>query len=256
MPDNYFKMKVNNVEEDGDSEEFHQALKKRNNLIKKKFGNNDIVIAAPHHAPKGQDKLPSGRVADNNAGYFARNVADHIRGKLVVGTKANKDPNKTNGTYHKHTVGAKPKVLVEIHGHKGGRNRPYDVEISCGAISHTKHAERIASRIKHYLKKIAQNISSEDGKMAQSLRNLTVNGNYNEIIMKASNTKSIADARREHIMPYHIELRPDLRLPEHGGKTSITKKGMYVSRAIAAALADVHKDVINKKSRKLEELLE
>ena len=196
---NYHKMKFRKIKSSGNSKEFHETLKKRNNLLKKDYGCNGIIISAPHHSPKGLENIAGGtRPADNNTGYVARNIADHCKGQLVIATRATEDPNKTEGTFHKHTVGKSPNVYVEIHGHVSAN---YDIEISCGAESHTEHSEKLAGKVKQYLANIATNVEMSKPEMAERLRNLTVCGNYEDIKMKANGTKTITDARNVFFEP-------------------------------------------------------
>lgn len=256
MPKNkYFKMKVNR-QDSAYSNEFHDALKKRNNLIETKFGANEIIVAAPHNAPKGENTIAKGkRPADNNTAYVARNIADHCRGQLIVATRANRDPNKLEGTYLKHTIDTSPEIFVEIHGHKGGKKRPFGVEVSCGSKNLSSYSEHLAKKIKNQLKNISSKIKNQEPEIASKLKKLRVSGNYDRITLTGQDSKSIKNARSKGIIAYHIELGPAMRISTQGTEKSIPKLGVYVSQAISAALAKTHKKIICKKSNRLENLV-
>lgn len=247
----YHKLEYHLTNASGSSKEFHNLLTSKNTLIKKVYGQNNIIISAPHHAKKGVDHIANGsRPADNNTGYIARNIADHLKSTMLVVSEASVDPNKTNGTYYKHTVDSKPNVLTEIHGHLSGN---YDIEVSCGSEKLSIYSEVLAEKIEYYLNQIANGLNDED--LAEELRNITICGEYNKIKMKASHTKTIQEAYPQ-TMPYHIELHKSMRVLDEGTEKSIPIKGVYVSQAIAAALADVHSNEVVKTSSTIEDLLD
>ncbi len=233
---------------------FHRMLREKNHLIKKAFGTNQVVVAAPHHTPKGVDKMPTGRAGDENAGYLARNVADHLKGTMVVAANAEYDPNKEPGPYESHIVTDQAKVIVETHGHAGSRTRN-DIEISCGTKELNKYSKELAEKIRQYLLKIADKIRSESPGVARELRGLIVEGDFDKIYFKASNTRSLQEARRKGIVPYHIEHITKLRTSSSGTQKSLPEVGVYVTQAISAALAENNGDVIRQKSRTIEDLL-
>jgi hypothetical protein len=239
---------------DAAGREFHELLTNRNQLVKKRFGENEIVVAAPHHTPKGIDRMPVGRPGDENAGYTARNVADYLKGMMVVAANADYDPNKEPGTYETETFDSNPKIIIETHGHGGTRTKN-DIEISCGSSDMSLHSIKLAQRIKHYLIKIADQIKDGNPSLASELKDLKVEGDFKKIYFKAADTRSLAEAREKGITPYHLELITRIRKHERGTSQSLPELGTYVTRAISAAVAEIHGNIIKNPSKTIDDLV-
>lgn len=76
--------------------DYKLADREDSHLIKVKEPNSNIVIGAPHHAPRGVSNLPCKEHpdSDENAGYLARYLADKLDASLVVAVNAKEDYNK------------------------------------------------------------------------------------------------------------------------------------------------------------------
>ena len=88
----------------------------------------------------------------------------------------------------------KPRILVEIHGHGGGRSTA-DIEISSG--KHNKDASiEFARKLQSSMKR------------SRFKRSYSVSGDYDKITYKASEAVSI---NSDNWLAFHIELCPELR---------------------------------------------
>ncbi len=106
-------------------------------LIIEEREDNGIVIGVPHHAPKGIEYLKcknekgNYRVADENAGFLGRYVAEKINSHSIIANNYYFDVNKNLRTDYSIQIAKwKPKYLIEIHGHG---NDCYGVLISSGS---------------------------------------------------------------------------------------------------------------------------
>lgn len=173
-------------------------------LIVEDRSRSDIVIGAPHHAPAGTPHMPCPEHsdADENTGFLGRRLADRLDCCSIVVCNATVDPNKTlDSDYARQIARWQPRILIEIHGH-GKVRSPYDVEISCGSVDHSAHAEALAADVR---RRIAGQAEFAD---------VTVCGRFGDIYFKATRTLTITDARW---LAYHIELSSRLRKPTAGG---------------------------------------
>ena len=162
-------------------------------LIKVKEANSDIVIGAPHHAPKGVTSLPCKNHpdSDENAGYLARYLADKLDASLIIAVNAKEDYNKNpDSEYIDFIREINPKIFIEIHGH-GGRKAKKDIEISAGS----KQKENWSVELSNLLTESFQN--------EEKLSNLSISGKWDEIYFKAGGTESI---KAGDWIGLHIEL--------------------------------------------------
>ena len=237
---------------------FHDLLTKHDQLLTTRFGYNRLIVAAPHHTPKGVENLPCGRWGDENAGYLARNVADHLGATMVVAANANYDPNKAAGDYESLTVCCDPQVFVETHGFGYGYGKPMtqnDIEISCGTPEFNAQAMHLAERMRFYLAKVSKRIASNDPQTAEELISLKVEGDYGNIYFKAKQTRSLSKARLKGILPYHIEHNSAIRKNGPRSERGLPVLGEYVTAALAASIAEIHQDVVLSTSKTIDELI-
>lgn len=115
-------------------------------LIEEKAKKN-ILIGAPHHAPGGEKNMPCPEYtdADENTGFIARRIAEHINASSIIACNYRIDPNKNVRTdYALQVSQGMPAFLVEIHGHRARKKenprKPDDmtIEISSGSIGRNK----------------------------------------------------------------------------------------------------------------------
>jgi hypothetical protein len=159
----------------------------------------DIVIGVPHHAPAGVEKLPCGRVSDENAGFLGRYIAEKLDCCSIIACNYTMDVNKCSGRdYAVQIAKWQPKVLVEIHGH-GGKKAKYHIEISSGSKEENKE----------YSMPLAKKLSDKHLKDDQQ-KEISICGDYGKIYFKAKDTATIRDGRWR---AFHIELPPKLRIP-------------------------------------------
>ncbi len=173
-------------------------------LIIEERERRDIVVGVPHHAPAGVSELPcpEHRVADENAGFLGRYLAEKLKCCSVIACNYPVDVNKSLQTdYGKRITTWEPEVLIEIHGH-GALKAKSDIEISSGGHDCDAHSKKLADRL-------AAGFAKTD-----LLRDVTVCGEYDRIYFKASATATILEPRW---ISYHIELPPELRKPSGGG---------------------------------------
>jgi hypothetical protein len=216
-------------------------------LLVRSWGRDDLVIASPHHAPKGVPDLYPGRLADENAGLVVDRVAEALgaRGVIVCHARSH-DPNKVDGPYLDEVLRPPLAALVEIHGHQGvGPSGPrqrarHDVELSTGSLPTQALAEALAGRLV-----AAQQALAEGRKAAReapegvrrAIGSLTISAAWDEIFLRATRTESLRRARERGVPTLHVELPPRLRIdPGHAG---LPAAGVAFAALLAAALADV-----------------
>lgn len=154
---------------------------------------SEIVVGVPHHAPLGIGVLPCPEHpnADENTGVLGYYTAQLLDCHFIAACNYFIDSNKSRGSdYYRKLADWSPLILVELHGHGQGNAR-YDIEISCGSHKRTDWSSRLAGMIRE---KIAA---------VQSLQNYSVNGDYQQIYFKASQSVSITS---ERWLAFHIEL--------------------------------------------------
>lgn len=200
------------------------TTKRVTKFLKKDKKNSSIVIGAPHHAPGGVEELPcpDHKVSDENTGFIAWEISKSLKTHAAIACYAKIDPNKKLDTsYSKQIIKWSPKYLIEIHGHGGVNVDEKVIEISSGNAKRNRYSEKFASVLQKKFSAI------------DSLKNYTVNGNYNDIYFKAKGTATIIDNRW---IPFHIELPPSLRINEKKGLPEISK---FVIESIIETIKEV-----------------
>jgi len=89
-------------------------------LLIKERSDKIYVVAAPHHAPIGQNRLPCNDHPDSDegAGYVALDLAEKLNCHSIIAFNYFIDANKDRSTdYFRRIERWNPVVLVEIHGH-------------------------------------------------------------------------------------------------------------------------------------------
>jgi hypothetical protein len=174
------------------------ADKENEHLIVVDGDTADLVIGVPHHAPLGMTYLPSPdqRDSDENAGYIGYQIAQSLHCRCVIACNACFDPNKSAATpYYTAIAALQPKILVEIHGHSGGKT-PFDIEISCGNINNNTLSRKLAG----YLRA---------GMRSHPLfKEFKTSGDFDLIYYRASRTITI---NTEQWIAFHIELPKKIR---------------------------------------------
>jgi hypothetical protein len=188
---------------------------------------NSVVIGVPHHAPAGKDTLPclDHQEADENTGYLGRYLAQTLRCCSVIACNYPLDSNKfLRSDYTMQIAAWNPKVLVELHGHNA-RKAKSGIEISSGAGD--------PSRGKALAERLADAFRKDD-----RLRAVTVCGDYEQIVYKATRAVTINDGRWTG---YHIELPPNLRKMIEGMDGRPPRAAYAFCDALAGALSEIHK---------------
>lgn len=189
-------------------------------LFSQKAKNSRIMVAVPHHAPRGISRMTCDRNADENAGYLGCYLADKLDASLIVACNYFHDPNKFDySDYFRFIEENRPELLIEIHGH-GARSAIYDVEISSGPYDN-KFGENFA------------NLLIDDTKTDEILEKLTVSGDYSKIYFTAQYSITITDNRWHSL---HIELPPNIR--KNGDSAYPPETGYKLMDHICAVLKD------------------
>ncbi|WP_143824684.1 hypothetical protein [Natranaerobius trueperi] len=186
--------------------------KEHSHLIKEIETSTNILIGAPHHAPKGIKSLPCKEHpdSDENVGYLAQYLANKLNASYIIAVNAKSDYNKIlDSEYIQFIKYIKPKIFIEIHGH-GGTNAKQDIEISTGS----KDKESWSIELSKILK---ENLQKDD-----TLNNLSVSGSWNEIYFTAKYTKSI---KTGDWIGFHIELPQNLRISKLDAVTLPPEEG-------------------------------
>jgi hypothetical protein len=156
---------------------------------------SSIIVAAPHHAPKGSKKMFCDRNADENAGFLAAWLAQILNCSCLIASRYFFDPNKSmDSDYFKFIEKINPELVIEIHGH-GAKLANYDIEISAGP------------QLPLFAKGFAQKLLNLTKKDAL-LKAYSISGDYHKIYYTAQYSLSITDDRWKSL---HIELPPKLR---------------------------------------------
>jgi len=169
-------------------------------LIIEERKHNDVVVGVPHHAPAGILTLRCSKHpdADENAGFLGRYIAEKLKCCSIIACNYTVDVNKFFRTdYTMQIASWNPKVLIEIHGHSGGKANS-DIEISSGSSDNDRFSKDLAD-------KLASSFST-----VEELNALSVCGEYSKLRFKARGAVTISDGRW---VSYHIELPPVLRKP-------------------------------------------
>jgi hypothetical protein len=157
-----------------------------------------VLIAAPHHAPVEISTLPcaSHPSADENTGWIAYELASRLNCSCLIAGNYYIDSNKyKTSDYFKKIESVHPKILIEIHGH-GSISAKFDIEISCGSREKSHLSQRMATQL-------TKSFSNHP-----SLCHYTISGNFDQIHLRA--TKSLTINTNEWTA-YHIELPFQLR---------------------------------------------
>lgn len=171
-------------------------------LIYHPGNNQEILVAAPHHAPLGVQQLPclTHPTSDENTGWIAYHLARLLDCGCLIAGNYFLDPNKhRTSDYYKKIESLMPTTLIEIHGHGSGAAN-YDIEISSGSRDKSHLAERLADYLKQAF--FTHN----------HLKNYTICGDFDRIHFRA--TKSIT-INNDLWKSYHIELPQKIRENEN-----------------------------------------
>ncbi len=187
----------------------------------------DIVVGVPHHAPAGKSTLPCSEhpIADENAGFIGRYIAEKLNCCCIIACNYTTDVNKFFRTdYTMQIARWNPKVLIEIHGH-GETKAKHNIEISSGSSNNDKFSKKLAD-------KLAASFS-----INPELKDITVCGEYNKIYFKASTAVTISDGRW---IAYHIELPPILRKPSNGTSGKPPEIGYKFCKLLIEAMHEIY----------------
>jgi len=181
--------------------------------------NSEIVIGAPHHAPRGVKRLPCDRPADQNTGYIALYLAELLGCSTIISTNATMDPNKKiDSPYSQLLKNLSPKYLIEIHGHGSGKAN-FDVEISAGNFKDNQWSLLLAKNLNNKL----------EG--APVLNKLNISGDFNKIYFKATKTVTI---QYDGWLGIHIEL--PLKLRREKNYTQLPLIGKQFTQCLAVSI--------------------
>ena len=189
-----------------------------------------VVIGVPHHAPAGVTKLPcpEHEDSDENTGFLGRYIAEALQCSSIIACNYTMDVNKCNRTDYAIQIAKwKPKILIEIHGHKGRANHGkanYDIEISSGSLGREQHSKQVAKQL-------------ETAFTNSDLEQHTICGEFLKINFKASSSVTITD---ERWIAYHIELPPELRKPCNGSSGKPPPIGYQFCNALISAIKVIH----------------
>ena len=168
---------------------------------------SNIIVAVPHHAPRGVSRMLCDRNADENAGYLGSYLAQELNCSCIIASRYFFDPNKEEGSdYCRFIESLHPDLVIEIHGH-GSRNALFDIEISSGPHD------------PEYAKKFGEQLMAAV-KETPDLADLSISGDYQEIWFTAQFSKTVTDKRWNtlHIeLPRSLRIDPDSSLPPQRG---------------------------------------
>ena len=199
-------------------------------LIIEERDRKEIVVGVPHHAPVGTIKLPCPQHTDSdeNTGYLGRQLAEALNCCSIIACNYTMDVNKIfRSDYAMQIATWKPRVLVEIHGHKGrtlGGKAKHDIEISSGSDGNDRSTRLV--------QKIKDTWDSDD--KAKGLR-IDISGEHSNIYFKAENTITVEGAPW---LAYHIELPPELRT--QAGAEKPPDVGYLFCKILGNVLRELH----------------
>ncbi|MCF7911188.1 MAG: hypothetical protein K9M99_01565 [Candidatus Cloacimonetes bacterium] len=157
---------------------------------------SNIVVAVPHHAPRGILRMLCDRNADENAGFLGSYLAQELQCSCIIASRYFFDPNKEEGSdYFRFIESMNPDLVIEVHGH-GSRNAAFDIEISSGPYN------------PEFGKVFAEKLLAETSKVPE-LAHLTISGDYEKIYFTAQYSKTVTDKRWNTL---HIELPRSMRI--------------------------------------------
>ena len=179
-----------------------------------------LVVGAPHHAPAGVRRLKCDRVADQNSGLLAWQIAQAARVPVVIVTNAEEeDPNKSLDSGYCEAVSSyEPNILFEVHGHGGGR-ACFDLEVSAGSSTRAVHAATFADAL------------SDQMIQHPILGGLTVSADFDAIHYKARYT---ATMQTERWLGIHVDF--PLMVRKRGNRRGLPAAGEKLAGCVATAL--------------------
>jgi hypothetical protein len=196
-------------------------------LVIQERDSHKIVIGVPHHAPAGTVRLPCNRVSDENCGYLGHLLAEKLRCSSIIACNYTIDVNKSLQTdYSMQIARWKPTVLVEIHGHGGGKVGSNTIEISSGTSTDNKFSMALAEELTTIFSDI------------ERLKNISVIGDFHRIYFKATESVTITNTKWTS---YHVELPPCLRKPKRVTGVKPPRLGYMFCESLAEALHRLHK---------------
>lgn len=196
-------------------------------LIIEERKRKDIIVGVPHHAPAGTPTLPcrEHEVADENAGFIGRNLAERLNCCSIIACNYTTDVNKyLRSDYTMQIARWNPQVLIEIHGH-GGKSAKFDIEISSGSSENDKFSTVLAEKLLTIFAPIAD------------LKKFSISGEYDKIYFKAKKAITITDGKW---LPYHIELPAEIRKPENCKTGKPAKIGYKFCELLANVVQEIH----------------
>ena len=168
---------------------------------------SNIVVAVPHHAPRGITRMLCDRNADENAGYLGCYLAQELKCSCIIASRYFFDPNKETGSdYFRFIEKLNPDLVIEIHGH-GSKKANFDIEISSGPDD-PDYADDFSQKLLVKTEKVPE------------LAELSISGDYQEIYFTAQYSKTVTDERWHtlHIeLPRSLRINPDSSLPPQIG---------------------------------------
>jgi hypothetical protein len=168
---------------------------------------SNIVIAVPHHAPRGISRMLCDRNADENAGYLGCYLAQELKCSCIIASRYFFDPNKETGSdYFRFIENLNPELVIEVHGH-GSQKARFDIEISSGPHN------------PEFAKSFVEKLLAETSQVPE-LAHLTISGDYEEIYFTAQYSKTVTDERWNtlHIeLPRSMRINHDSNLPPQSG---------------------------------------
>ncbi|MFC1887713.1 hypothetical protein ACFLYK_02785 [Candidatus Cloacimonadota bacterium] len=192
-------------------------------LISKQGINDHIVVGVPHHAPFGNNLLPTPnkRPADENVGYLGVELARTLQCSYIVACNYSFDVNKFWTSDYSRTIkNWQPQILIEVHGHGGG-NALFDVEITTGGPERNALSKHLAKQL------IDINSTNKD------LAEITISGNFPDIWFQATKTKTINTNKWQSL---HIELPLQIRRPSADSGNKPSELGYKFCENLAEAL--------------------
>lgn len=186
---------------------------------------SSVVIGVPHHAPAGVNSLPCAEHedADENAGFVGKHIADELETVSLIACNYPIDVNKSlTSDYSKIIAEIGPKYLIEIHGH--GNKSTKGVEISSGRKDRTIISIDFATAV------------LEKSRLITGLREIVVCGDFDKIYFKATKSETIIT---DLWTPLHIELPPELRLPDSPTSLKPRQSAYYFADCIVHAIKKV-----------------
>lgn len=162
----------------------------------------DIIVCAPHHTLGGIKNMPCPEHTDGdeNTGFIALKIAEKLNLSSIIACNYTFDPNKSLKTdYSTQIIKWNPKFLIEIHGHGARKIKDSKIEISSGSLDRNDISKVFSQKLSEYLNNI------------DALKSYVVDGDFNNIHFKATNTATVT---HKVWTSFHIELPPSIRLDE------------------------------------------